>query len=194
MYYVVGLGNPGDKYKKTRHNVGWQVLDYFIEKSGLPTPVLSSARSGRLSEGVVFGQEISVLYPDTFMNNSGSAVKKLVPKSEIGNLIVIYDDIDLPIGEVKISVGRGDGGHNGIKSIINAFSSKDFIRVRIGIAPVSFWTGKVKRPLGAALPSFVLKSFSGREEKKLEEVKEKVFSGLKTILESGVEQAMNEIN
>lgn len=194
MYYIVGLGNPGEKYQDTRHNVGWSVLDHVIEKTGLPEPVLRSTYSGRISEGVVFGQEVMLLYPETFMNNSGTAVKKLVSKEEIGRLVVIYDDIDLPIGEIKVSVGKGDGGHNGIKSIISSLGSKDFVRLRVGIAPVSFWTGKPKRPSGGALPAFVLKKFSKKEVEKLEEVKGKVVNAIKIILESGVEKAMNEVN
>ena len=194
MHYLVALGNPGEKYQDTRHNVGWNILDYVIEQSGLPSPVLRSVYSGRVSEGVIWGQEVTLLYPETFMNNSGTAVKKLVPKNEVNRLVVIYDDIDLPIGEMKISVGRGDGGHNGIKSIIGSLGSKDFVRVRVGIAPLSFWTGKPKRPTGGALPKYVLGRFTKKENEKLESVKEKTVNIIKTILENGAEQAMNEFN
>lgn len=194
MHYIVGLGNPGEKYEMTRHNVGWLVLDYFITKTGLSSPVSNSAVAGRISNGFIGGKEVTLLYPETFMNNSGTAVKKLVSKAEIDKLVVVYDDIDLAVGEVKVSVGKGDGGHNGIKSIIGLLGSKDFVRVRVGIAPVSFWTGKPKRPTGGALPKFVLKEFSKKEAEKIEGVKEKAYTALKIIIESGVEKAMNEVN
>ncbi len=147
MHYIVGLGNPGEKYKNTRHNIGWTVLDYFIENEGLPGLVDSAKYAGSMSTGVVNGQEVTILYPNTFMNKSGSAVRKLVPKEEAEKLVVVYDDVDLPVGDIKVSVGRGAGGHNGVASIIESLGSKDFVRVRVGIAPVSFWTGKAGRPL-----------------------------------------------
>jgi PTH1 family peptidyl-tRNA hydrolase len=194
MYYIVALGNPGEEYRGTRHNVGWSVLHYVIEEVGLPSLILNPNYAGKVTEGNVFGQEVTVLYPETFMNNSGTAVKKLVPKAEIDHLVVVYDEIALPIGEIKVSVGRGDGGHNGIKSIISSLGNKEFTRVRVGIAPVSFWTGKIKRPTSATLPKFVLGRFNNKENEKLEEVKSKVFEIIKTILEDGVETAMNKFN
>ena len=193
-YYIVALGNPGEKYQDTRHNVGWGMLDYVVEKTGLPEVVLNSTYAGRVSSGMVSKVEVTVLYPETFMNHSGTAVKKLVPKADIERLVVIYDDIDLPLGEVKISVGRGDGGHNGIKSIISSLGSKEFTRIRVGIAPVSFWTGKMKRPAGATLPKYVLGRFNKKENEKLEAVREKVLDIIKTILEGGTEMAMNKFN
>ena len=99
MYYIVGLGNPGEKYAKQRHNVGWMVLDDLVTDAGLPTPVTSGKYSGRVSECLIGGEEVVLLYPDTFMNNSGAAVRKLVPKGEEDNVVLIYDDVDIPIGE-----------------------------------------------------------------------------------------------
>jgi len=194
MHYIVALGNPGEEYENTRHNVGWSVLDFVVEAVGFPRPISNSSFAGLVSEGSVSGQEVMVLYPETFMNHSGTAVRKLVPKGEIKNLVVIYDDIALPVGEVKISVGRGDGGHNGIKSIISSLGSKDFTRIRVGIAPVSFWTGKIKRPAGATLAKFVLGRFNNKENEKIEAAKEKILDIVKTILEGGEEAAMNKFN
>ena len=194
MHYIVALGNPGDEYENTRHNVGWSVLDYFIESVGLPVPLQNSSYLGMTTEGSVSDKEVTVLFPETFMNHSGASVKKLVPKGEVNNLIVVYDDIALPVGEVKISFGRGDGGHNGIKSIINSLGSKDFVRIRVGIAPVSFWTGKIKRPAGATLAKFVLGRFNNKENEKIKKTKESVLEIIKTILESGAEAAMNKFN
>jgi PTH1 family peptidyl-tRNA hydrolase len=195
MYYLVGLGNPGEKYADTRHNVGWLALDYCRDKWSLPELVESRFESGRVTEGVVKGFEIKVLYPDTFMNNSGSAVAKCVPPSEISQLIVVHDDIDLPFGEIKIVKRRGGGGNNGVTSIIQKLGSKDFIRVRIGIAPKSFWTGKTLRPAsGGPLERFVLKSFGKAEQKELNFVYEKVKEAIEILVQDGLETAMNKCN
>ncbi len=195
MIYIVALGNPGEKYQHTRHNVGWLAMDYCIQELQLPSLIESSAASGHTTEGIVQGKEVKVLYPSTFMNNSGSAVVKFVPKEEIGNLIVIHDDVDLPFGEIKIGKGRGAGGNNGVKSIIEKTKAKDFVRIRIGIAPKSFWTGKMKRPAGGGpLERFVLKPFTPKEQKQLPEVVKKIKESLETIITSGADEAMNKHN
>lgn len=195
MFYIVGLGNPGEKYANTRHNVGWLVADYFCEKVGLPNVVTEKQNSARVTEGVVDDQKVQVIYPETFMNNSGTAVVKYVSKNESLNMIVIHDDIDLPFGQIKIGKGKGDGGNNGIKSIVEKLGTKDFIRVRVGIAPKSFWTGETKRPKGGGpLERFVLKPFGKKESTQLEEVKELAFGALQSILTNGVEMAMNKFN
>lgn len=195
MHYIVALGNPGDKYEHTRHNAGFKAVDYFLEKNGLPTLVNSKSLSGRTTSGAVRGGEVAILFPDTFMNNSGSAVVKFVGKENIKDLIVVHDDIDLPFGEVKVVKGRGSGGNNGVDSIIQKLDSRDFVRVRIGISPKSFWTGKIKRPAGGGpLESFVLKTFSGSETKHLPEIFERVSTALELIVTEGVEKAMNKMN
>ncbi len=194
MHYIVVLGNPGEEYENTRHNVGFLMLDYVVEKLDLPTPNYSMAYEGRLTKGNINGEEAMFLYPETFMNHSGMAVRKLVPTNEIGNLIVVYDDVDLPLGKIKISHGRGDGGHNGIKSIISSLGDKDFIRVRVGISPVNTETGLPVRPQGDKLGDFVLKKFTKGELEELDKVKENVFRLLKVIIKDGVSIAMNEGN
>lgn len=195
MFYIVGLGNHGERYQGTRHNVGWLVCDYIREQARLPELIGDKAMSGRVTEGMLVGMPIKLLYPDTFMNNSGAAAAKFVPKNEVGNLIVIHDDIDLPLGEIKLGKGRGDGGNNGVKSLIEKLGTKEFIRIRIGIAPRSFWTGEVKRPKGGGpLERFVLKPFTKKEEEQLKEVKERAYSALQSILHEGLAIAMNKFN
>jgi len=193
MYYIVGLGNPGEKYAHTRHNVGFMVLDALTRDVQLPTAVTSSKYAGRVSEGVVDGTEVLLLYPDTFMNNSGSAVRKLVPPREIAQLIVIYDDVDLPIGTVKVATGKGSGGHNGIASIINSLGSKDFIRVRVGIAGKTLF-GKTKRPTGDRLADHVLGDFKKREQGSLDTSVSAAVAAIKRIVTDGVVAAMNMYN
>lgn len=195
MYYIVALGNPGEKYKTTRHNVGWMAVDHCLDAWGLPQLVESGGLSGRLTEGVVAGSEVTVLYPTTFMNNSGSAVVKLVPKEEVAQLIVVHDDIDLPFGEIKVGVGRGAGGNNGVASIIQKLGSKEFVRVRVGIAPKSFWTGKTKRPRGGGpLERFVLKPFTKGESEQLVDVFIQVQRAIELVIREGAERAMNVCN
>lgn len=195
MFYIVGLGNPGEKYTETRHNVGWQALDYCATQFGWASLIADKHVSGRVTEGRVVGVSVQVLYPDTFMNNSGSAVVKFVPKEATGQLIVVHDDIDLPLGEVKLAKGRGAGGNNGVSSIVQKLGTKDFIRIRVGIAPTSFWTGKIKRPRGGGpLERFVLQQFTKTEQKQLPEVFETVKTALELIVSEGVEAAMNSCN
>jgi PTH1 family peptidyl-tRNA hydrolase len=193
MHYLVPLGNPGEKYETTRHNAGWQAMNYCTQAWRLPEPVESRTASGRVTDGVVKGTEVKVLYPNTYMNNSGSAVVKFIPPSAINQLIVIHDDIDLPFGEIKLVQGRGGGGNNGVSSIIQKLGSKDFIRVRIGIAPKSFWTGKTKRPAGGGpLERFVLQSFGKTESKELDFVYEKVKTAIEIVMSDGLESAKNQ--
>ncbi|MEM9336558.1 MAG: aminoacyl-tRNA hydrolase [Patescibacteria group bacterium] len=195
MFYIVGLGNPGDKYANTRHNVGWQALDLALQAWNLPSLIEEKSSSGRTTEGKVGEEYVQVLYPDTYMNNSGSAVIKMVPKGEVSKLIVVHDDIDLPLGQVKVGKGRGAGGNNGIKSIIEKLGSKDFVRIRIGIAPKSFWTGEQQRPAGGgALERFVLKPFGMLERGKLPEVYETARLAIEEVLKNGPEAAMNKYN
>lgn len=194
MHYIVALGNPGKEYKDTRHNVGFLMLDYVQDKLSLPKPTYSMAYDGLITKGKINAEDVTCLYPETFMNHSGLAVRKLVPIDEIGNLIVIYDDVDLPLGKVKISHGRGDGGHNGIKSIIGSLGDKDFVRVRVGISPVNTETGLPVRPQGDKLGDFVLKKFTKGELEELDKVKENVLRLLEIIVKDGVGIAMNEGN
>ena len=194
MHYLVGLGNPGEKYKNTRHNVGWLMVESLLKEKGLPGLVESSKYAGRISEGMLAGEELTSLLPNTFMNKSGSAVAKLVPKEEVDRLIVVHDDVDLPIGEMKMAVDRGAGGHNGIQSIIDSLGSKEFIRIRIGVAGKSFWTGKTKRPVGDRLSGHVLGTFGRREQKALAELIPTFMTAVETTLVDGVEKAMNQFN
>jgi peptidyl-tRNA hydrolase, PTH1 family len=198
MYYIVGLGNPGSEYAHTRHNIGWLVVDAFLEKNNLPAAITERHVSGRVTQGEVNGVSVSILYPDTFMNHSGTAVRKLVPKGAEATLVVVYDDVDIPLGEVKVSFGRGSGGHNGVESIIKSLGTKDFIRVRAGIAKTGIWPwdkGEIKRPKGGgALERHVLGKFSSREAVALESALQRGVSAITTIIEAGHVAAMNHYN
>lgn len=194
MHYIVGLGNPGEKYTNTRHNVGFLMLEQFARDAGLPDFHESSAHSGRVTEGVLEGEDIFILLPSTFMNASGSAVKKLIQKEDANCLVVVYDDVDLPLGQIKVSYDRGAGGHNGVQSIIESLGTREFARIRIGIAHKSFWTGKPVRPKGEQLASYVLKPFSKKELEELTHVQQTFNEAVKVFVHKGATTAMNSYN
>lgn len=194
MYTIVGLGNPGEEYANTRHNVGWIILSDVITENALPSLLKSSKYGGLLSEGLLHGIDVSILFPTNYMNNSGTSVQKFL-KDHTGDatLIVVHDEVDLPLGDIRISKDRGAGGHNGVKSIIDACGTKDFIRVRIGIAQKGLF-GNIKKPTGEKLSQYVLGKFKSGEEKQFPEITDKVDRALELILKKGVETAMNECN
>jgi len=194
MYYIVGLGNPGETYQHTRHNVGFLMLEQFVSVANLPALYNSSTYSGRMCVGMYAGNEVTILLPTTFMNASGSAVTKLVSKENADRLVVVYDDVDLPLGQIKISYGRGNGGHNGVQSIIESLGTKEFARIRVGIAHTSFWTGKPVRPTGERLAAYVLQPFSAKELVELEKVKEIFNEIMHVFIEKGRAATMNKYN
>ena len=154
MILIVGLGNPGKKYEKTRHNVGFRIID-VLEKE-------------------ISDENIVLLRPQTFMNNSGKAVKQLISHYSLNAkpyiLIVIHDDIDLPLGTIRVSQNVSSAGHKGVQSIIDELKTKNFFRVRIGIKP------KFK----VDTEKFVLKNFTKEEEKILEKVMKEAVEIIKT--------------
>ncbi|MCD5382382.1 MAG: aminoacyl-tRNA hydrolase [Candidatus Pacebacteria bacterium] len=195
MCIVVGLGNPGSEYVGTRHNVGQMVLTHVMESYHFSDMVRISKYAGHYAEGTICSKEVDILFPDTFMNKSGVSVGKVLATrtQHKPQLVVVYDDVAIPVGELKISFGRGSGGHNGINSIVDAIGTKDFARIRVGIAPKTLF-GAVARPKGARMSTFVLGKFSRREQKAIEDVAQKVSRALRLIVTDGVEKAMNELN
>ena len=153
MYLIVGLGNPGTKYEKTRHNVGFLVLDDLQRKYGFPEFSPSKKHTSLTSEGIISETKTLLAKPQTFMNNSGKAVKSLMAAKP--NLIVVHDDIDIPLGKVKVSENRGSAGHKGVDSIIRSLGTKNFTRIRVGIQP--------KKGKPSNVETFVLKKFTSTE-------------------------------
>ena len=175
MKLVVGLGNPGVEYEKTRHNTG-RILVQILEAK-------------------MEDKKIKFLTPDTFMNKSGMAVAKLVKtKKDLENLIVVYDDIDLPLGKIKISFNRSSGGHNGVGSIIKALKSEEFTRIRIGISPATP-SGKIKKPHGEKdVLKFLLGEFKKPELEKIKKLSKEVAEILEVIFNESREKAMTLFN
>ena len=194
MFYIVGLGNPGAQYAKTRHNIGWWVLDAARVSWSASEPKLVKKYESEIAEGEVAGESIVLVYPQTFMNSSGKAVRKLVPKDQLDRLILVYDEVDLPVGHVKISYGNGAGGHNGVASVIAELGTKDFVRVRIGVAQVGSETGKAVRPTGDELASYVLAKVSPDDAAIYKNLLPKVIEMLEVIMKEGKERAMNQFN
>lgn len=134
-YLVVGLGNPGEKYEKTAHNVGFRVASLFQEKHNLPSFEKDNTLKSFISKGLVENKKIALLLPQTYINLSGDAVKRAVKNLGVvlENIIVIQDDTDLPLGVVRFSFNRNSAGHNGISSIIKSLGGKNFYRLRVGV-------------------------------------------------------------
>jgi len=187
MFLIVGLGNPGEKYEKTWHNAGFLAIDAFSGKNSFPEFKLSKKFKAELSEGFLDKDKIILAKPQAFMNNSGQSVKLLIRNWKIkpDSLMVIHDDIDLPLGKIRVVKGRGSAGHKGVESIIKELKNKDFVRIRIGIMPEA---GKPKNP-----ERFVLQKLN-KEEKLLKEVFLKSALSIETILKEGLEKTMTEYN
>lgn len=194
MYYIVGLGNPGAEYEKTRHNVGFMAVEYLCEQESLLDFSVDALLEVRRTEGKVLGQTVQCILPTTFMNHSGVAVKRVVPEEAVNKLIVVHDEVDLPLGQVRFSFNRGAGGHNGVESIISHLGRKDFVRVRMGIAPINEETGQAVRPTGDRLANFVLRKFGPEELDKVAQAIKEVKHLLEVMIERGLEVAMNEGN
>ncbi len=178
MFFLAGLGNPGEKYALSRHNAGRQAVDYF------------EVRSSKLET-----RKLKIIESPEFMNNSGRAIAKFVKsKKAAEKLIVVYDDIDLPLGSMKISWDKGSGGHRGLESVIKAVKTKEFIRIRIGVSP-STPSGKIKKPQGEKkVLDFILGNFSPKEKEILKKVFKKASEAIEVIVSEGREVAMNKFN
>lgn len=184
-YLIVGLGNPGLKYEKTRHNVGWWVIDELIKRYDM-----GGGRDDKRAvtwDGIIKGKKVKLAKPLTYMNLSGESVRPLMDYYDIPleNLIVIHDDLDTPFGTIRLRKTGGHGGQNGIRNIIQHLGTKDFARVRFGIG----------RPPGKMRPvDFVLQTFHGDDEILAQELTTKAANTIETWLTEGIEQAMSQYN
>ena len=183
MKLIVGLGNPGKEYEDTRHNIGFGIIDEITKKYRI-----SLKQEKHLSSWSVKEKDFVLAKPDTFMNNSGSAVVELLNwfKLEISDLIVVHDEVALDIGKIRISHGRSAAGHHGIESIIQMTGGKqDFTRLRIGIGP---------DPGGDIRADYVLGKFTNKENKVIEKVIGISIEAIEMLLNKDVESVMNKYN
>jgi PTH1 family peptidyl-tRNA hydrolase len=195
MFYIVGLGNPGEEYENTRHNTGALAVESFAKKNKFESFDTDKKLRAFTSVGKIGKEKIQLILPQTFMNKSGLSLKPIiVSKKKAENLIVIYDDLDMPLGKIKISFGRGSGGHKGVESIARSIKTKEFIRIRVGIAPATP-SGKIKKPKGEEkIIDFILGGFKKKETEMLKKVFKKVNEALEVIIKEGRQKAMNEFN
>ena len=195
MHYIVALGNPGEEYKNTRHNVGRVILEEFFKKNYFSEWTIDKKLKALSSEGKIGKEKVLLIEPETFMNKSGLSVQSIITnKKKAEGLIVIHDDLDLPIGKFKISFNKSSGGHRGVESIIKIIKTEAFVRVRIGISPTTS-SGKLKKPKGEKdVGDFILGKFKKSEIETLKKISKKVAKVLEMIITEGREKAMGEFN
>ena len=206
MFYVLGLGNPGEEYDNTRHNTGRIILSGLIKKYEFSEVEFDKKYNAMVSEGKIGKEKVSALMPETFMNKSGETVgkikdwkSKVVGKGkdkriEISNLIVIHDDLDIPFGKFKVSFNKSSGGHKGVESIIKAIKTEAFIRIRVGICPVTP-NGKMKKPSGdKIIGDFILAKFKPAESDTMKKVATMGAEAIAMVIEEGKDKAMGKYN
>lgn len=185
MWIVVGLGNPGPEYERSRHNVGFWVVDTLADRIGV---ALTRCRYRSLfARGLLHGSQVLLAKPVTFMNESGFSVSKwqAALHLEPGRIIVVHDDLDLPLAQLRVKVGGGFGGHRGIRSVIEAIGSADFLRVKVGI-------GRPQKGQDAA--AHVLDPFDEREGEMIRGAVQRATDAVEALVQEGLEAAMNRYN
>lgn len=201
MKLIIGLGNPGKKYEKTRHNFGFMAAEYLrANLDNFTEWKEEKAYDASISQGEISGEKLILAKPQNFMNLSGRAVQKISEfyKIKSQDIWLIHDDFDLPLGMLRISKSASAGGHNGVKSVIETLGTQDFIRFRLGIHPIG--KESPKDILNSVfkekktLEEFVLKKFEKDEAKFIEEIIKKNLLAVEMALKEGIEKAMNQFN
>ena len=185
MYIIAGLGNPTREYEKTRHNVGFDTIDVLADK--LNTSVDEKKFKGLYGRGIIAGEKVILLKPQTFMNLSGESVREAADfyKVDPEHIIVIYDDISLDVGQLRIRKKGSAGGHNGIKNIIAHLGTQEFPRIRIGVG---------EKPARMDLADYVLGHFSKEEKERMEQAFKDGAAAAVAMMNDGVDTAMNRFN
>lgn len=192
---IVGLGNPGKEYEKTRHNAGRIILEYIAKANDFGDWKNDMKTKSLRAKGQVDSEKFDFMLPETFMNNSGNAVAGVIDdKKKLKNLVVVYDDLDIPVGSLKISFNRSSGGHNGLESVIKKVKSKEFVRIRVGVSPHTP-TGKLKKPSGEdAVLKFLLGAFKDDELKTLKKQSKQIAEILVCLSAESKDKAMTLYN
>ena len=207
MFYLIGLGNPGEEYKNTRHNIGREIVEYFCQKRDFSDFTFDKKANALVAKGKVGEEAVTAILPETFMNNSGKAVAYFVKTKKLGknsgnakgllgaeNILVLHDDVDLGVGNYKIQFNRGSGGNKGVESIHKNLKTEAYPRVKIGISPTTS-TGKVKKPeQGEKIIKHVLGKFSPKDLEQVKKVRLQVVKAIEGAIEEGYMQAMNHFN
>jgi len=185
MWFVVGLGNPGSKYDKTRHNIGFMVVERLAERAGFKLD--TKKFNARFGSGLIAGQKAVVAKPQTFMNCSGDSVQPMAAFYKLASqrIIIVHDELDLAFGCVRIKQSGGHAGHNGLRSISSRLGGGDYPRVRVGVG---------RPPHGGDVTGHVLGVFNSAEKANLEAVVERACEAVEMVLCDGVVAAMNSVN
>lgn len=186
MKMIVGLGNPGREYEHTRHNVGFDVISALAEKLEISAGMWKSEHRAHTARGMIGGEKVILVKPQTFMNLSGEAVRELNDYYKLGgvsDIIVISDDVAIPTGNIRIRMKGSSGGHNGLKNIILHMGSEDFVRVRVGVGDS-----------GGDMVGHVLGHFSSEDAKKMSDAYKKAADAVCCIVTDGADVAMNRFN
>lgn len=191
MKLIVGLGNPGEKYTKTRHNLGFEILDELTKKLNL----VDWQMENKFKAELITSDQLILVKPQTFVNQSGLAIKLLTTyyKLPSTDVIVIHDDLDLPLGKIKVRMGGAAAGHHGVESIINALGSDQFIRVRLGIGNLRSQSGEHKA-IHFNAEHFVLEPFIHSEKSPVKHMLKQAVKALQILLEKGLTVAQNQYN
>jgi PTH1 family peptidyl-tRNA hydrolase len=192
MKLITGLGNPGRNYALNRHNLGFQCINYIAKKHSIPVKQIQC--QSKIGKGTIAGVDIILAKPRTYVNNSGNAVVSLMKKYRITaeDIVIIYDDMDLPVGKVRIRPNGNSGGHKGIKSIISSLGHKDFCRIKIGIGrPVIDQGYEIDEN---DIIDYVLNNFSNEEQEKIDIALKIAADAVECIVSDGVIVAMNKYN
>lgn len=194
-YLIVGLGNPGDEYIGTRHNTGRMVVEAFRKEYDFPDWKPDQSVKAMVSKGVLGKERVVLLLPDKFMNASGKSVAPLVKTAkDTERTIVVYDDLALPLGSLKVSFDRSSGGHRGLQSVITALKTAAFPRLRVGVCPVT-GTGKLKKFVGDhAIVDFIIAPFKKNEVEIIKKTTKQAVRALALMIEEGREAATGAIN
>jgi peptidyl-tRNA hydrolase, PTH1 family len=194
-FIIAGLGNPGEEYAQTRHNTGRMVLDALAKKFSFSEFKDTPKIKALVCSGEINDEKIQLVEPNNFMNRSGASLAPLITSAKKAhNLVVVYDDLDVPLGKIKISFNRSAGGHRGVESIIKSIKTQEFIRVRVGISPTTP-TGKMKKPSGeAAVEKYIIGEFKKPEFDVLKKVIKEAVEAIEVIVTEGKERAMERFN
>ncbi len=189
-YLIVGLGNPGEKYAKTRHNAGFIAIDRFSVVSNCLSWQMKF--SGEYCRQQLSNLRVSLVKPMTYMNKSGSCVAAFVRffKIPLKNILIVHDDLDLPLGRVKLVAGGGAGGHNGIRSLIKELGTNEFARLKIGIGRPH----RDENGHGIPVDRYVLSQFSREEKEVFQSLLPKIDQAITLFLQDGIDQCMNQTN
>ncbi|MDD3204664.1 MAG: aminoacyl-tRNA hydrolase [Lachnospiraceae bacterium] len=186
MYIIVGLGNPGKEYETTRHNTGFQIIDIIAEKYNID--IVERKHKAWIGKGYIDGQKVVLVKPQTFMNLSGESVRAVIDYYKVDEkdeLIVIYDDISMEVGQIRIRKKGSAGGHNGIKNIIAHLGHDTFLRIKVGVG---------EKPKGYDLADYVLGHFKKEEREVIAESGHKAAEAVSFMITDRVDEAMNKYN